>query len=207
VGDFGGGSLYLVMGILAALISARSTGLGQVVDCAICDGAASLMAMFSELTPRGEWTDERQSNLLDGGAPFYRTYECADGKFISVGALEPQFYALLRARAGLKDAAFERDDVTDWPQLHARLEVVFASRTRSEWCDILEGSDACFAPVLTLSEAPSHRHLAARETFVDVDAVVQPAPAPRFSRTPSRIGAQPHEALSLDDALSAWRLT
>jgi alpha-methylacyl-CoA racemase len=204
VGDCGGGSLYLIMGLLAGIISARRTGLGQVVDCAICDGAASLMAMFTDLAHQGRWTDERQANLLDGGAPFYRTFMCADGKHVSVGPLEPQFYALMCARAGLELAAFDRDDVADWPALHVKLEAVFRTRTRDEWCDIFAGSDACVAPVLTLSEAPNHPHLKARETFVAIDEVMQPAPAPRFSRTPSRIRPKPQELLSLDDALSTW---
>jgi alpha-methylacyl-CoA racemase len=205
VGDYGGGSLYLVMGLQSGIISARRTGAGQVVDCAICDGAASLMALFTDLQRQGRWSDDRQSNLLDGGAPFYRTYECADGKFVSLGALEPQFYALLRERAGLEDAAFDRDDVAAWPALHAKLEAVFRTRSRDEWCRLLEGSDACFAPVMTLSEAPSHPHLAARKTYVDSGDAIVPAPAPRFSQTPSRIRLVPPEALSIDEALSNWR--
>ena len=204
VGDYGGGSLYLIMGLLAGIISARRTGLGQVVDCAVCDGAASLMAMFTDLAHQGRWTEGRQANLLDGGAPFYRTFLCADGKHVSVGALEPQFYALLCSRAGLDGATFDRDDTADWPALHAKLEAIFRLRTRAEWCDIFEGSDACVAPVLTLSEAPEHPHLKARETFVTVGDVMQPAPAPRFSRTPSRIRPMPREDVSLEDALSTW---
>ncbi len=202
VGDYGGGSLYLVMGLLAGIIAARRTGLGQIVDCAVCDGAASLMAMFSDLARQGRWTDEREANLLDGGAPFYRTFACADGKHVAVGPLEPQFYALLCRLAGLDETAVDRHDSAAWPTLHARLEAVFCTRTRDEWCAVFAGSDACVAPVLTLAEAPSHPQLAARETFVTIDGVVQPAPAPRFSRTPSRIRAQ--ESLTLAQAVEAW---
>ena len=174
VGDFGGGALYLVMGMLAAMLSARETGQGQVVDCAICDGAASMMAMFSDLSAQGRWSGGREANLLDGGAPFYRTYECADGKHVSIGALEPQFYALLRDLAGLDGPEFDRDDELVWPALHHRLEAVFRARTQAEWCALLEGSDACFAPVLSLAEAPDHPHLKARGTFITIDGVVQP---------------------------------
>ncbi len=204
VGDYGGGSLYLVMGLLAGILSARRTGLGQVVDCAIVDGAASLMAMFADLSREGRWTDDREANLLDGGAPYYRTFECADGKFVAVGALEPQFYAELRKRAGLEGPEFDRDVPSDWPELHAKFEAVFRTRTRDEWCAMLEGTDACFAPVLTLSEAPSHPHIAARETYVEMNDGVQPAPAPRFSRTESRIRPGPDKPLGIDEALSAW---
>lgn len=204
VGDYGGGSLYLVMGLLAGVLSARSTGFGQVVDCAVCDGAASLMAMFTDLAHQGRWTDERQANLLDGGAPFYRTFTCADGKHVAIGSLEPQFYAVLCAGTGIDAAAFNRDDIDDWPSLHTALETAFRTRTRDEWCAVFEGSEACFAPVLTLSEAPSHPHLKARKTYVAIGDVLQPAPAPRFSRTASRIQSVPQELLSLDGALSAW---
>ena len=202
VGDYGGGSLYLVAGLLAALLSAARTGEGQVVDCAICDGAASLMAMFSELSSQNRWTEQRVSNMLDGGMPYYRAYACADGRHIALGPLEPQFYALFRKLVGLEDdPAFDnRDD----PALHARLEALFLTKTRYEWSRLLEGTDACFAPVLTLSEAPAHPHLAARGTFVEVDGVMQPAPAPRFSRTPSAIGPVGGSA-TLDEAIEAWR--
>jgi alpha-methylacyl-CoA racemase len=202
VGDYGGGSLYLVAGLLAALLSAARTGEGQVVDCAICDGAASLMAMFSELWSQKRWTDARASNLLDGGAPYYRAYACADGRHIALGPLELQFYALFRKLVGLDgDPDFDNRDDTS---LHAKLEALFLTRTRDEWSRLLEGTDACFAPVLTLSEAPTHPHLAARGVFVEVDGVTQPAPAPRFSRTPSAIGPV-GETATLDEALEAWR--
>ena len=204
VGDYGGGALYFVTGVLAAVISARRTGLGQVVDCAICDGTASLTTLFVELAQRDRWSQRREANLLDGGAPFYRTYACADGAFVALGALEPHFYAVFLERAGLNPADFEREDVAQWPALHEKLAAVFRTRTRAEWCALLEGTDACFAPVLTLAEAPAHPHLAARETFVECDGTLVPAPAPRFSGTPSRIRSLPVEPLSLDAALATW---
>jgi alpha-methylacyl-CoA racemase len=188
VGDYGGGALYLVVGILAALLEAKKSGQGQVVDVAMCDGAASLMSLFSELTAIGRWKDGRESNLLDGGAHFYGTYQCKDGEFIALGSIEPQFYAELRRLAGLDDALYDGQmDAKNWPAMKAKMAEVFRSKTRAEWCAIMEGTDVCFAPVLALSEAPQHPHMAARNIFVDVDGVVQPAPAPRFSRTPSAI--------------------
>lgn len=188
VGDYGGGALYLVVGVLAALIEARKSGEGQVVDCAMCDGAASLMSLFCELSAAGRWKDDRDSNLLDGGAHFYGTYQCKDGAFISLGAIEPQFYAQLRELAGLTDPLYAGQmDAANWPKMKAAMTAVFKTKTRAEWCAIMEGTDVCFAPVLSLSEAPDHPHMAAREIFVSHDGVVQPAPAPRFSRTPSAI--------------------
>ena len=188
VGDFGGGALYLVVGVLAALLEAKASGKGQVVDAAMCDGAASLMSMFFDLTAMGRWTEGRESNFLDGGAHFYGVYECACGKFISIGSIEPQFYALLRQLAGLKDPGFEAQmDRTAWPTLRRKLADVFKTKTRDEWCKIMEGTDVCFAPVLTMAEAPEHPHMAARKIFVNRHGVTQPAPAPRFSRTPSAI--------------------
>jgi len=205
VGDYGGGSLYLVMGLLAALLAVQRTGRGQVVDAAICDGTASLMSMFSDLSRARRWTNERQANLLDGGAPFYRTYVCADGKHIALGALEPQFYARLRELLGvLDDPAFDRDDPAGWPALHARLATLFRSRTRDEWSALFGASDACVAPVLTLAEAPHHPHLAARDTFVDISGGLAPAPAPRFSHTPSSVAPPPRTAGSIAEALAAW---
>jgi alpha-methylacyl-CoA racemase len=188
VGDFGGGALYLVVGVLAALLEARTSGKGQVVDAAMCDGAASLMSMFFDMTAKGRWTEKRESNFLDGGAHFYGVYECACGKFISIGSIEPQFYALLRQLAGLADEGFEAQmDRSAWPGLKQKLADVFRTRTRDEWCGIMEGTDVCFAPVLTMAEAPLHPHMAARKSFVNRHGVTQPAPAPRFSRTPSAI--------------------
>ncbi|WP_283810729.1 CaiB/BaiF CoA-transferase family protein [Bradyrhizobium sp. S69] len=188
VGDFGGGALYLVVGVLAALLEAKKSGKGQVVDAAMCDGAASLMSMFFDLAAAGRWTDERETNLLDGGAHFYGVYECACGQFVSIGSIEPQFYALLRDRAGLSEACFDAQmDRDGWPGLKQKLVEVFKTKSRDEWCKIMEGTDICFAPILTMQEAPHHPHMAARETFVTRHGVTQPAPAPRFSRTPSVI--------------------
>ena len=211
VGDFGGGALYLAFGLLAGVIHARATGDGQVIDCAMSDGAASLMAMFYGFKASGMWTDERRSNLLDGGAHFYDTYRCADGEWISIGSIEPQFYALLLEKTGIKDPSFQAQmDRSQWPELRAKLAAVIETKTREEWCVIMDATDVCFAPVLNLSEAPLHPHNVARETFVTVDGVVQPAPAPRFSATPGmvagpppKIGAHTREVLrewGLDDA-------
>jgi alpha-methylacyl-CoA racemase len=188
VGDFGGGALYLVAGVLAALLEASKSGNGQVVDAAMCDGAASLMSMFFDMTAVGRWTDQRESNFLDGGAHFYGVYECACGNFISIGSIEPQFYALLRKLADLSGTEFDAQmDRNAWPVLKEKLVKVFKSKTREEWCKIMEGTDVCFAPVLTMTEAPKHPHMAARKIFVNRHGITQPAPAPRFSRTPSAI--------------------
>ena len=188
IGDFGGGAMYLLCGLLAALVERGASGRGQVIDAAMTDGTASLLSPFFGLMAMGMWTKERHSNRLDGGAHYYGSYECADGKYISVGSLEPQFYALLLEKAGIEDPAF-RDQLNQqqWPELRAKLAAVFRQRTRDQWCDLMEGTDVCFAPVLDLAEAPAHPHNQARETYVDFDGVVQPAPAPRFSRTQGRI--------------------
>jgi alpha-methylacyl-CoA racemase len=205
VGDFGGGALYLAFGLLAGVISARQTGKGQVIDCAMSDGAASLMAMFYGFKASGMWKDgQRRANMLDGGAHFYDTYQCADGRWVSIGSIEPQFYALLLEKTGATDPDFQRQHDRDaWPQLHDKLAAIIATKTRDEWTEIMGGTDVCFAPVLTLDEAPKHPHNAARKTFVEVGGVTQPAPAPRFSETPGavqgpppRIGAHDREALS-----------
>ena len=187
VGDFGGGAMMLAFGMVSALLHARTTGQGQVIDCAMTDGAALLMSMIWGFRAGGFWRDERGVNLLDGGAHFYDTYACADGKYVSVGAIEPQFYALLREKAGLaEDTDFDRQmDPRGWPALKDRLAAVFATRTREDWCAILEGTDACFAPVLSMAEAPAHPHNVARGIFVEAGGVVQPAPAPRYSSTPT----------------------
>jgi alpha-methylacyl-CoA racemase len=204
VGDYGGGGLYLVVGVLAALLEARTSGHGQVVDVAMCDGAASLMSLFCELTAAGRWKDGRESNLLDGGAHFYGTYQCKDGEFIALGAIEPQFYAELRRLAGLDDEIFDGQmNPKNWPAMKEKLTAVFLTKTRAEWCAIMEGTDVCFAPVLSLSEAPDHPHMAARRVFVTHDGVVQPAPAPRFSRTPSAI--RPTLAADLAGVASEWQ--
>ena len=204
VGDFGGGSLYLVMGILAAVIEARRSGAGQVIDCAISDCVVNMLSMFHGMVAAGTWQTERGANLLDGGAHYYTTYECADGKHIAVGALEPQFYATLRERAGLSDPVFDdqRNPAT-WPEQQARLAAIFRTRTRDEWCAVLEKSDACVAPVLTMTEAPAHDHLKARGSFVERDGVTQSAPAPRFAGTPTLARDRPAPA-SVGDVLAAW---
>jgi alpha-methylacyl-CoA racemase len=206
VGDYGGGAMYLAVGILAAVLSCRATGRGQVVDCAMCDGTTHLLSLFHGLRAAGQWSDAREANLLDGGAHYYGTYACADGRYIAVGALEPQFYAELCRRAGLDEAVFaEQGDPTCWPELRARAAEVFRQRTRAQWCELLEGTDACFAPVLTLSEAPEHPHLRARGTHVEIAGVVQAAPAPRFSATPAPIPAPPPSApTAASDVLRDW---
>jgi alpha-methylacyl-CoA racemase len=204
VGDFGGGALYLVVGVLAALLEASKSGKGQVVDAAMCDGAASLMSMFFDMTAMGRWTEGRDQNFLDGGAHFYGVYECSCGNFISIGSIEPQFYALLRQHAGLTDADFDAQmDRKAWPALKEKLTEVFKSKTREDWCKIMEGTDICFAPILTMAEAPKHPHMAARNVFVERHGVTQPAPAPRFSRTPSSI--REPEAVDLGALVSEWK--
>jgi alpha-methylacyl-CoA racemase len=184
LGDFGGGAMLLAFGVVSALLEAQRSGRGQVVDAAMTDGTALLSAMLYGLVGAGYWTGERGANLLDGGAHFYGTYECADGKWVAVGAIEAPFYAELLRRAGIEDPDFQAQmDRERWPELRERLAAIFRTRTRDAWCAALEGTDACFAPVLDWSEAPRHPHNVARGTFVTVEGVVQPAPAPRFSRT------------------------
>lgn len=209
VGDFGGGALYLAFGLLAGVIHARETGTGQVIDCAMSDGAASLMAMFYGFHARGMWSGGREANLLDGGAHFYGTYRCADGKWISLGPIEPQFYAAFRALAGIDDPAFDAQaDRAAWPALREKLAKRIAERSQAEWCAIFEGSDACFAPVLGMDEAPANPHNAARGTFVELGGVVQPAPAPRFSATPGAIQSPPPAPGQHNDAaLGDWGLS
>jgi alpha-methylacyl-CoA racemase len=205
LGDFGGGALYLIVGVLAALLEAQRSGRGQVVDAAIVDGAASLLTFIYAALARGAWRDERGNNLLDGGAPFYTTYRCADGEYIAVGALEPQFHEVLIARLGLDQTTFEdRLNPESWPRLRQLLQQTFAQRTRREWSDLLEGSDACFAPVLALGTAAAHPHLAARGTLAVVDGVACPAPAPRFSRTPSRLRSVSAEVCDPAEIAREW---
>lgn len=183
--DFGGGSLYLVMGVLAALHARTRTGRGQVVDAAMVDGAASLVTMVYGMFNAGLWQDERKANLIDGGAPFYDAYECADGRFVAVGALEPQFYAALLDGLGLS-LEEPQYDLRAWPSHREAIAKAFATRTRDEWAAAFEGTDACVAPVLSLAEAPRHPHLAARGTFAELDGHPVPRVAPRFSDTPGR---------------------
>jgi alpha-methylacyl-CoA racemase len=190
VGDFGGGGMLLAFGVLAALLERQRSGRGQVVDASMVEGSAILMTMMYEMLGAGFWNPERGTNALDCGAPFYDSYECADGKYISLGSLEPKFFAVLIDALGLEasDQA-GRNDSANWPSLRERIGAAIKERTRQEWEDVLGGSDACFAPILDMTEAPKHPHNVARETFIDVGGVTQPAPAPRFSRTPGRVSA------------------
>jgi alpha-methylacyl-CoA racemase len=186
------------------LLEASKSGRGQVVDAAMCDGAASLMSMFYDFAAIGRWTEEREGNFLDGGAHFYGDYQGACGSFISIGSIEPQFYALLRQLAGLSDQAFDAQMEREaWPSLRQKLIDVFKTKSRDDWCRIMEGTDVCFAPVLTIAEAPLHPHMAARKTFVKRHGVTQPAPAPRFSRTPSTI-REPVKA-EIADLVREWQ--
>lgn len=209
VGDLGGGAMYLIMGILAALLERQRSGTGQVIDCAMTDGTSSLMAMVYARRAQGRWNLERGSNFLDGGAHFYTTYECSDGKYISVAAIEPKFYAELRRLAGFEDNIFDNQlETKDWQTLSQRFAATFVQKSRTEWCAILEGTDACFAPVLDLDEAPNHPHNVARGTFVPIDGVLHPAPAPRFSRTPGAVQSLPpsvgeHNSIVLQEWLAS----
>jgi len=192
VGDFGGGALYLAMGLLAAMLESQQSGKGQVVDVSMVDGAASLMTTFFGLKAAGRWSDERGTNILDSGAHFYDVYETSDGKYVSIGSIEAKFYDELLRLTGLdKEDLPSQMDVSAWPTLRKRFSEVFLAKTRDEWCEIMEGTDVCFAPVLSISEAPDHPHNIARGTFVEIDGVVQPAPAPKFSRTKSEIQSPP----------------
>ena len=184
VGDMGGGGMFLAFSMTAALLHAQRTGQGQVIDCAMTEGAGLLMTAFYELYATGAWKIDRDANFLDGGAHFYTTYKTADDQFVSIGPLEPQFYALLLEKLGLTDPDFERQmDPTRWPRLKRKLAEIFLTKTRSEWCELLEMTDVCFAPVLSMDEAPGHFHAVARGAFATVDGVVQPAPAPHYSTT------------------------
>ncbi len=206
VGDFGGGALYLAFGIAAGLFEAERSGQGQVIDAAMTDGAASLMAMFYGMRSAGFWSDERAANLLDGAAPFYDTYECACGKWVAIGSIEPQFYALLLEKTGITDPAFSAQmDKSQWPALKAKLATVLKSKTRDEWCALMEGTDVCFAPVLDFEEALAHPHNKARDTFVEVAGVPQPNAAPRFSRTKEAVqGPAPMVGEHTEEALLDW---
>ncbi|HKS51649.1 MAG TPA: CaiB/BaiF CoA-transferase family protein [Pseudonocardiaceae bacterium] len=204
VGDFGGGSMFLVMGVLAALWERERSGTGQVVDAAMVDGVSALAQMFWSFRACGLWSDARGTNLLDSGAPFYDTYACSDGRYVAVGALEPQFYAALLDGLGLADAGLpDRSDPATWPVLRQRFAEVIASRSRDEWVAVFDGTDACVAPVLSFAEVPDHPHIAARRTVVTLGGVPQAAPAPRFSRTtpdlptlPPQPGADPAAILA-----------
>lgn len=190
VGDQGGGAMMLAFGLMCALFETRASGQGQVVDAAICDGTNLLSTLYHSMRQQGRWQDERHANLLDGGAPFYACYECADGRYVSIGAIEPQFYRELIERCELTDPVFadqwQRDN---WPRMRDAFTALFRTRSQQEWCDRLEGTDACFAPVLDFSQATTHAHHAAREGFLHNGALAYPAPAPRLSRTPAVAGA------------------
>jgi alpha-methylacyl-CoA racemase len=195
VGDFGGGALYLAFGIVCGILEARKSGKGQVVDTAMTDGAASLMAMFYGMNAMGFWQDQRGVNLLDSGAHFYDTYETKDQKFVAIGSIEPQFYRELIEKTGIDDPAFAAQmDRSAWPALKEKLSAIIKTKTRDEWDAIMLGTDICYAPVLSLAEAPKHPHNVARETFVEIAGVMQPAPAPRFSRTAPQVQGAPQGA-------------
>ena len=203
VGDFGGGGMLLAVGLLAALHEAGRSGQGQVIDAAMTDGTALLSAFMYGFKAKGQWSNQRGDNMLDGGAHFYDTYACADGKYVAIGACIG-VVEMLRERCGIQDPLFDGQmDGARWPLLKLRLADIFRTRTRDEWCALLEGSDACFAPVLDWDEAPQHAHNRARGTFTEVDGVVQPAPAPRFSRSTPTAPAAP-QARTLADAMAAW---
>lgn len=202
IGDYGGGAMMLVTGVLAALLEAKRTGRGRTVDAAMTDGSAMLMGLFHALAARGVWSDMRGANLLDGGAPFYRCYACKNGGFIAVGALEPRFYAALVGGLGLTVEEVPQFDLAAWPAIHARFETLFGGRTRQDWTAHFSGTEACVTPVLSRLEAPLHPHNVARGTFVEA-GVLQPAPCPRFGEAPSWPEREAQRR-SLDDALSAW---
>ncbi|GHB73319.1 CoA transferase [Streptomyces viridiviolaceus] len=208
-GDFGGGSLYLALGVVSALLESRGSGQGQVIDAAMVDGSASLMTLFYGLHAAGYWNDERGTNRLDSGAPWYNVYETKDGRWLSVGSNEARFWRNTLRVLGLnEDDMPDQHDRSRWPEIHDTFAAVFLTRTRDEWCALAEGQDVCFAPVLSLSEAPNHPHLRARGTFVEVEGVLQPAPAPRFSRTPGAIQSAPAgPGQHTEEVLAHWGFT
>ena len=206
VGDMGGGGMLLVNGVLAALLEAANSGKGQVIDAAMVDGAAQLMWMFHGFEHIGMWdVTQRGSNLLDGGSHFYDTYECADGEYVAIGSIEPQFYALLKELAGLSEEEFgDQNNPAKWPEMKEKLAAVIAGKTQAEWCEIMEGTDVCFAPVLNLVDATKHPANIARNTYIEVDGMIQPAPAPRFSRTPAEVRHGGHDTgQDTDEVLAA----
>lgn len=205
VGDYGGGSMLLVIGVLAALWHAQRSGQGQVVDAAMVDGVSVLTQLIWGLWAQQQWVDQREANLLDGAAPFYDTYTCADGRDVAVGAIEPQFYAALLDGLGLANADLPaQHDRERWPELKARLAEVFATRTRDEWVEHFAGTDACVTPVLSFAEVVDHPHIAARGTVIERNGVIQAAPAPRFSRTPTRLSGVVTEPEPIEDIVKAW---
>jgi len=209
VGDFGGGGMFMAFGVVCALLETKTSGQGQVVDAAMVDGTAVLMAMVHGLRAMGFWDIEKGRNIIDGGSHFYDAYETADGQYISIGSIEPQFYAELLRLTGLDGEELPHQmDRDQWPALKERIATIFKQKTRAEWCEIMEGTDVCFAPVLTLEEAPRHPHNVARQVFTEIAGVTQPAPAPRFSRTPGAISRPPSApAADTDEALAGWGLS
>jgi len=206
VGDFGGGGMLLAYGIVCALLEAKNSGKGQVVDAAMTEGSGALMTLIYGMHAAGLWADRRGDNMLDGAAPFYGCYECADGKYVSIGSIEPQFHALLMEKTGITDFdPSQQHDKARWPEQKEKLREVFKSKSRDEWCAIMEGSDVCFAPVLSLTEAPGHAHNKARGAFVTIEGIAQPAPAPRFSRTAAATPASPPlPGEHTDEILAEW---
>jgi len=208
VGDFGGGGMFLAFGVVCGILNAQRTGEGQVVDAAMVDGSAVLMMMFHAFRAMGIWEDARGSNMLDTGAHYYDVYETADGKYVSIGSIEPQFYAELLRLTGLEGESLpSQHDKGQWPAMKDRLGQIFEAKTRDEWCALMEGTDVCFAPVLSMVEAPEHPHNVHRNTFLELDGVVQPAPAPRFSGTPVSVQRPPsHAGQHTDEVLLEWGL-
>ena len=206
IGDFGGGAMYLLSGVLAALVERNTSGIGQIIDAAMTDGTASLLSGFFGMMEMDMWTTNRYKNRLDGGAFYYGSYECKDGKHISIGSLEPQFYSLLLEKCEITDPSFDEQlDQKSWPEKREKMEAVFKTKTRDEWSEIMEGTDVCFAPILNLEEAPDHPHNKSRKTYVDFEGVTQPSPAPRFSRTQGTI--QSSAALigeNTNEILNSW---
>jgi alpha-methylacyl-CoA racemase len=206
IGDFGGGALYLALGVVAGLLEAQKSGKGQVVDAAMVDGAASLMTAIYGMRGSGIWSDQRGENILDTGAHYYEVYETSDGKHVAIGSIETKFYEELLRLSGLKGEELPRqNDRNSWPKMKERLAALFHTKSRDEWCRIMEGSDICFAPVLSMDEAPHHPHNRQRGTFLEQDGVIQPAPAPRFSRTPSAVQGPPaRPGEHTQEALHDW---
>jgi alpha-methylacyl-CoA racemase len=202
VGDYGGGAMFLIFGMLSALLSAQRTGRGQVVDACITDGVASLMSLFYAWQPKGLWADRPASNLLDGAAPFYRCYACADGRHVAVGCLEPKFFNQMVDGLGLADRAYDQQDRSGWPAMQADFAAAFLTRTRDEWAELFADSDACVSPVLSMAEAPGYGHNVARATFVERDGIAQPSPAPRLSVDPGAI--REPAPMTVADLIAAW---
>jgi len=209
VGDFGGGGMLLAFGLVCAMLEARQSGQGQIVDAAMTDGSAILMTGIFGFFKSGAWSSQREDNILDGAAPFYGTYQCADGEWLSVGSIEPQFFDILLDKIGMTKEAFGGQwDKPRWPEQRQVLADAFAGKTRDEWCDLMEGSDICFAPILNMGEATQHPHNVARQTFVTHNGIQQPAPAPRFSRTPAELGiSAPAPGSNTREGLADWGLT